>query len=611
MSQDGPARLPRTIADLVFFASGRHPKPDLLGRAGADGLRPISGREVLDAVRDLGLGLSEAGVRRGDRVAILSESRPEWLVCDLAILALGAVTVPIYPTLAAEQVRFILKDSGAKAVVVSTPAQLEKVAPAARTLGLGLIVTLFEALGTGDTDGPATRSLAAVSASGHRRILDSWGQARAFHDGARLVEPADLATIIYTSGTTGEPKGVCLSHANLVANLDGVLQVLDLGPDDRALSFLPLCHAFERLVSFVYLTSGVSMYFAESIETVGRDLSAVRPTVMTGVPRVFEKLHARVLLGGAAGSIGKRLVFRWAGRLAPRLGRARENGGRPRGWQALQGAVADRLVYARIRGAVGGRLRFAVSGSAPLGADLARFFLGVGLPILEGYGLTETAPVLTVMPLARIRFGTVGPPLPNVELRVGEDGEVLARGPNVMGGYLGRSADSAAALAAGWFHTGDIGAFDEAGYLRITDRKKELIVTSGGKKIAPQPIEGALRAHPLIAEAVLVGEQRNFPAALVVPDFAALASRLGVSRPATENAVREWLDTPGVRRLFEEAIAAVNQGLAQFERIKQFTLVPREWTLEAGELTPTLKVKRRVIDDHHRADIDAMYARPH
>jgi long-chain acyl-CoA synthetase len=328
---------------------------------------------------------------------------------------------------------------------------------------------------------------------------------------------------------------------------------------------------------------------------------------MTGVPRVYEKLYARVQAGGREGSAIKRAIFQWANRVAERRGDALVAGGSLPFMLGLQAKIADRLVFHKIREALGGRFRFAVSGSAPLGDVLGRWFLGIGLPLIEGYGLTETAPVLTVMPLDAIRFGTVGPPLPNVEIKIAPDGEILARGPNIMSAYYNRPADTAAVLKDGWFSTGDIGELDARGYLRITDRKKELLVTSGGKKIAPAPIESLIRAHALVGEAVLIGDKRHFPSVLIVPDFAALASALGQPKPADAAASAALAARPEARALYEPIIEEVNRKLAQFERIKKFQLLPRELTLDAGELTPTLKVKRRVIDEKYRAEIEEMY----
>ncbi len=348
--------------------------------------------------------------------------------------------------------------------------------------------------------------------------------------------------------------------------------------------------------------------FAESFDTVARDIKVVRPTIMTGVPRVFEKLHARILATGREATGLKRAIFNWAMSVATarghRLARAR---GRLSLWLKLVSPLADALVLRRVRESLGGRLRIVVSGSAALAASLGEFFYGVGVPIIEGYGLTETSPVLSVVPLEGVRFGTVGPPLPNVRLRIADDGEVLASGPSVMKGYYKRPAETAQAIRDGWFHTGDIGVLDAEGYLRITDRKKEMIVTSGGKKIAPQPLEAALRAHPLIHEAVLVGTGRHFPAALIVPDLAALAARLGAGKPGSAAEAETLVGRPDARALISAVVDGVNERLAQFERIKKFALLPREFTMEAGELTPTLKVKRRVIDERYKGVIDGLY----
>jgi long-chain acyl-CoA synthetase len=600
-----PPATAATIAELPFFVAGRFPKPDLVGRAAGGTVESQSGREFADRIRDLSLGLSALGMRQGDHVALLSESRPEWLLADFAILTAGAVTIPIYPTVSIEQVRFILTDSRTTIAVVSSPAQLEKVLEARAPL-LRTVVLIDGASDRAGDGSVRVRSMASVAAEGHQAIVSGWGVAREFQDRVRAVRPADLATIIYTSGTTAAPKGVMLSHGNLAANVAGVLQVLDLNESDTALSFLPLCHAFERTVAYVCLSSGVSLVFAESIDTIARDLLVVRPTVMSAVPRVFEKLHGRILEKGHQATGVRRRVFDWAMSVAERRG-AHLTLGQPVPWTLrVASSVADRQVFSRIRDGIGGRLRWAVSGSAPLNRRIAAFFAGAGLPILEGYGLTETAPVLTVTPPGGIRLGTVGPPLPNVELRIADDGEVLARGPNVMQGYFGRPEESAAALVNGWFHTGDIGALDEHGYLTITDRKKELLVTSGGKKIAPQPIEERFRADPLVNEAMLVGDRRHFPALLIAPDFRALARHLQVDEPD----VRADLDSPEVRALYQKIVDGVNLDLAQFERIKKFALVADEFSVASGELTPTLKIKRRVLLDKYADVIEAFYLNP-
>jgi long-chain acyl-CoA synthetase len=600
--------VPRTVAELPFFAAGRFPKPDLIGQCRGDQVIYTGGREFLDRVRDVSLGLTALGMTRGDRVALLSESRPEWLVVDFAILAARAVTVPIYTTLSAEQIGFILRDSGATMAIVSTPAQLAKVRQvAASTPDLRTIVVIDpdrETPEAGESAGVPVLRLSEVATKGHGAIRDGWGVARQFQETAKAIQLEDLATIIYTSGTTGEPKGVMLTHGNLIANLQGALAVLDLSDEDVALSFLPLCHAFERIVSYVYFSTGISMVFAESIDTIPRDLLTVRPTVMSGVPRVFEKLYARIHEKGRAEKGLKGRIFQWAMSIASARGEYIAAKRRLPWRLGVSSRLADRLIFSKIHAGLGGRLRYAVSGSAPLDPTVTRFFFGIDLPILEGYGLTETSPVLAVMPIGNVRLGTVGPPLSNVEIRIADDGEILARGPNVMRGYYNRADETAAVMSAGWFHTGDIGSLDEQGYLRITDRKKELLVTSGGKKIAPQPIEQRLRAHSLVAEAIMVGDRRHFPAALLLPDFAALGTLLGIEA----DAVRTQLDSSAVRALYQSVVDEVNRSLAQFERVKKFELVAEELTIANGALTPTLKVKRRVIEERFRDAIEAMYS---
>jgi long-chain acyl-CoA synthetase len=610
--------LPRTIAVLPFFAGGRHPKPDLVGRCTAAGIEKIPGSELIGRVRELSLGLTALGLDRGDRVAILSESRPEWLLTDFAVLAAGAVVVPIYPTLSNEQVAFILRDADVRLAVVSNATQLAKVLAAAPSVpGLQAVIVIdppdegsaADPASDGSSRAVAVSSWREACAAGHQAMRDGWGVAREFQERAQAVAPEDLATIIYTSGTTGEPKGVMLTHANLVANLDGINQVLDLRHDDVALSFLPLCHGLERMVSYIYMVTGVSMIFAESLDTVARDLAIVRPTVMSGVPRVFEKLHARILATGQAATGLRRRNFDKAVRTAGARGRRLASGQSLWPWLSLKSRVAERFVYGRVRAGLGGRLRFTVSGSAPLARDIGEFFYGLGLPVLEGLGLTETAPVIAVMPLDAVRFGTVGPPLPNVEVRMAEDGEILTRGPNVMAGYYRRPDETAAVMRDGWFHTGDIGELDDAGYLWITDRKKELLVTSGGKKIAPQPIEAALRRHPLVAEAVVIGDRRHFVAALLVPDFSALAERLGATTSAAEpDARRALLDRHDARALFQSVVDEVNGAMARFEQVKQFALLDQAFSMGTGELTPTLKVKRRVIEERYRTEIETLYS---
>ena len=581
---------------------GRYPSPLCLGRCHGSEIVGLSSQELFQRVRDLALGLGALGMEPGDRVALVSESRPEWILSDLAVLVGGGVTVPIYPTLSSAQARYILQDCGARLAIVSTKLQLEKVQEIRHLLpALEAVVVMDPAAVQA-----SVLALSDLEARGHERMTGEWGAAKAFRDRAREVKPDDLATIVYTSGTTGEPKGVMLTHGALVSNLRSAARVLDLGHEDVALSFLPLSHAFERMGAFVYLLTGVQMIFAESFDTIGRDVSMVRPTVLTGVPRVYEKMQARILEKGRANRPAKVALFQWAIGVADRRGRAMLTG-RPIGpLLAAQVAVADRLVFSKIRAGVGGRLRYVVSGSAPLPPAIAQFFQGLGVPIIEGYGLTETAPILTVNPPHAPRLGTVGRAMPGIEVRIAADGEILARGPNLMTGYYNKPEASAAVLRDGWFHTGDIGTLDADGYLTITDRKKDLLVTSGGKKIAPQPIESILRRSPLVAETMVLGDRRRYAAALIVPDFAMLEKRLKeLGRPPGEPA--ELVVRQDVVDLYQEIIDALNHELSQFERIKRIALLPEVFSVESGELTPTLKVKRKVVEERWRQKIEQLY----
>ncbi len=613
-----PAPELTTLADLPFHVLGRHPKPLLIGQVRQGAIEGASTRDWFDAVRDLALGLSSLGIRAGDRVVIMSESRPEWLLADFAILTLGAVTVPVYATLTPAQACYIIRDAGARLAFVSSAEQLDKLQRVRHELpSLEAVVTFAPP----EHASASVQTLEAVSARGHARLMGEWGAGREFRDRSRQIRPEQLATIIYTSGTTGEPKGVMLSHGNLISNLIAGHTVVPVTPDDVSLSFLPLSHSFERLVSYVYLAHGVTIVFAESMETVGRDLPIVRPTIMTGVPRVYEKFHARILERGHALPQPRRTLFHWGARVAHAWARAAGHGGRVSGILALESAIAERLVFSKIRDSVGGRLWGLVSGSAPLPLHTAEFFFGVGLTITEGYGLTETSPIVTANPIDAPRLGTVGTPIPGVDVRIADDGEVLVRGPNVMMGYYHKPEETAAVLKDGWFHTGDIGSLDAEGYLRITDRKKDLLVTSGGKKVAPQPVEAILRRSPLVTEAVLLGDRRRFICALIVPDFNALERRLkdlgrppadpspGSGSPRTESRDEraELVRRDDVVALYEELVEALNRELSQFERIKKFRLLPREFTIDAGELTPTMKVKRKAVEHNWGKEIDEMY----
>jgi long-chain acyl-CoA synthetase len=593
----------RTIADLPFHFMGRFPKPLLIGRSRGGVVEGLSSKDAFEQIRELALGLKSLGVVAGDRVAIISESRPEWVLCDLAVLALGAVTVPIYPTLSAAQARYILEDSGARLAIVSTRLQLDKVQDVRHLLPALIAVVMMDEAAAARA---SVLGLEELQRRGHEQMNSQWGAGKDFRDAARAIQPDQLATIIYTSGTTGEPKGVMLTHANLLSNLIAAAEVLDVGPDDVSLSFLPLSHAFERMASFLYLYTGVTMIFAESFDTIGRDITVVRPTVLTGVPRVYEKMQARILEKGSATPGLKGTLFKWAMKVGLTRARATLRGKHPGPFTSLQAGVADRLVFSKIRQGTGGRLRFVVSGSAPLPVSVAEFFSAIGLTVVEGYGLTETSPILTVNPVNAPRAGAVGKPVRDVEIRIAQDGEILARGANVMSGYYNKPDATAEVLRDGWFHTGDIGALDADGYLSITDRKKDLLVTSGGKKIAPQPIEAVLKRSPLISEAVVLGDRRRYAAALIIPDFAALERRLkDLGRPPGER--NHLVKREDVVALYQEIVDGLNRELSQFERIKRIGILPNEFSIDSGELTPTLKVKRKVVEEKYGDVIEDLY----
>ncbi len=602
----------RTIAELPFYVHGRHPKDALIGQCRGETTVMLSTREFFDQVRDQSLGLGTLGVRDGDRVAILSDSRPEWMIADLAVLTLGGVTVPIYPTLPPSQVRYILADSSASAIVAADEEQAAKVRAVWDDLpGLRTLIVMDAPEGDAGSDGGAgasgreTLSLAELASRGHQHLITGDGIGLGYKEAALAIQPDQLATIIYTSGTTGEPKGVMLTHGNLASNMIDSAGIVTLNDQDVTLSFLPLSHAFERLVNYLNLWRGVTITFAESLDTIAPNMQLVKPTVMTGVPRVYEKLHARIYEAVEGAPALRRKLFHWAVGVGTARAHARMAGKPAPLGNALQFPLADRLVLSKIRERLGGRIRILVSGSAPLMVPVAEFLFAIGAPVLEGYGLTETSPTVSVNPLERPKLGTVGPAIPNVEIRIADDGEVLVRGPNVMRGYYHKQAATDDVIRDGWFHTGDLGSLDEDGYLTITGRKKELIVTAGGKNVPPAPIEAALKRSPLVAEAVLIGDRRPYCSALLIPDFPTVAARV----PAAGDVPREAVvERPDVVSLFDGVVAEVNADLAPHEQVKRFALLPAEFSIATGELTPTLKVKRNVVGERWADAIERLYA---
>jgi len=539
------------------------------------------------------------GLERGARVAVLSENRPEWLISDYALLAAGAVPVPIYTSLSPAQIEYILSNSGAWGIIVSTPELLGKInGIRPRLPDLKLVIVMDAGPGAAD---PVAVFKEVVKRGGELVGRDP----DAFRRVSAAAQPSDLASIIYTSGTTGPPKGVMLTHANIVSNVEATGALFDFTPADRALSFLPLSHIFERTADYLYMSYGVTIVHA-AMEDLPEALRAMKPTVIAAVPRLFEKMRDRIESRVAGLPETRRRLFRWAhdaGRaacLAPLTGAPAPVVAR------LRYALADRLVLRNVRANLGGRLRYAISGGAPLPRDVLEYFISLGVTIVEGYGLTETSPVIAINDPRALRPGTVGRPIHGTEVRLGSDGEILARGPGVMLGYFNDAPATALALEDGWFRTGDIGALDGDGFLSITDRKKDLIITSGGKNIAPQPLESALCASGLIAQAVVIGNTRRFVSALIVPEkeaFARLCSDLGVRAEPRAEAIAH----PMVVAAFQRGVEAALRDFAAFEQVRKFTILTREFSIEEGEMTPTLKIRRRVVEERHRREIDAMY----
>lgn len=549
---------------------------------------PITYTELGRRVYALARALHELGVRKGDRVAILAENCPEWAITDWATLCLGAITVPIYPTLTAPQVGEILRDSEPKALVVSDKKQRRKACEAVEGTGLNPQIICVEPDSGGET--PSFEQMlnqpGALTESELRALVDA-------------SQPDDIITFIYTSGTTGEPKGAMLTHRNLISNIEAVLELIDWRPDDVFLSFLPLSHVFERMGGhFLPIYAGLTIAYAESLFTLANDMVEVKPTMMLGVPRFYASVMDRILASvRQMPPLRQKLFYRMleVGKVYAQCWR--EGRSAPLGVR-LQHAVLDKLVAAKIRERVGGRLRYFVSGGAALPKEVAEFFHAFGILIIEGYGLTETSPVLTVNPPRAPRFGSVGKPIRGVEIRIAEDGEILARGPNIMLGYYKKPEATAAAIDPdGWFHTGDVGYMDKDGYLYITDRKKDILVLANGKNVAPQPIENLLKQSELVQEAVVYGDGMSAPVALIVPNIDAL--RAFAKQAGIEADGDALLNHDAVQKQFRQELERVNRELADFQRVKGFRLISKPFSIETGELTPTLKVKRRVVAEKY------------
>lgn len=587
-----------TLNDIFFAAVERNLDRVMLHREAGQWL-PVSSRDLGRGVARTARALHSWGIRKGDRVAILAENRPEWPISDMASLLLGAVTVPLYTTLTAEQIAAMLQDSGCRAIFLSSDQHLHKILSILPQTQIEKIIVMDPVEFNGDLAPHTNRcvTMNQVTLSGPED-LGAELEAR-----ARSIAPDDLATIVYTSGTTGTSKGAMLTHGNIASNIQCSLLGFDMRPGEVSVSFLPLCHITARHVDFSMLYHGVTLAYCPFMDRLPAALQEVRPTFFVAVPRVYEKIYAKAK--HEAQRFPKRNIFDWA--LA--VGRSHKPeilaGQTPksRSWK-----LANKLVFSKIRAGMGGRVTTFISGGAPLGRELAEWYADVGIRIHEGYGLTETSPVIAVNTPVNHRIGTVGKILPNLAVRIAEDGEILVRGPSVFVGYWNRPEETKAALVDGWFKTGDIGHIDPDGYLSVTDRKKDLIKTSGGKFIAPQPIENSLKLHAFIGVAAILGEKRKFPAVMISPNFPLLEDWARANGVLFSSRV-ELVSHPKVQALYEEIVEGINQNLARFEKLKRVLLVAEEFTADNGVLTPTLKLRRRVIEERYRRQIDDLYAK--
>ena len=593
---------PVTVVDVFNRVARKHKRPDTLNYKRDGQWVSMSSDEMLARVKLIAAGLHAIGARRGDRVALLSDSRVEWTLTDAGSIFAGTVDVPIYPTLTPPQVRYILNDSGACILVLANRQKYDEIKDALGECPEVKHIVFFDPEGVTSDEG---LTLAQLEEKGREFEHREPGYIDRL---SAQTQPDELATIIYTSGTTGEPKGVMLTHSNLVTNLIDSSGHLSFGEHDTALSVLPLSHVFERQAMYMYLHQGMAVYFAESLQTVGPNLREVRPTVLVGVPRIFEKIYQRIRERAAEGGWLTSALLAWSVSVAKDYARLVIAHQSVPAFLKLKHVIASKLVFSKWQRAFGGRMRLLVSGGAALPEDLSYIYIGAGIPIVQGYGLTETSPVITTSRIEDNRVGTVGKAIPNVDIRIAEDGEIEVRGPNVMRGYYNKPEETRAVFTNdGWFKTGDIGTIDQDGFLRITDRKKELFKTSGGKYISPQPIEQAIKASRFVNQVVLIGAERKFPAALVVPVWEQLDSYCklkGIEAMSHAELCRH----PRIIDLIQRQIDGLTPNLAKYERIKKVALLEDEFTIEGGELTPTLKVKRRVIDEKYRDVIEKLYA---
>jgi long-chain acyl-CoA synthetase len=591
----------RTLPQLCLEAIRRYAKPDALNHKRAGKWIHISAESFVERVRHIALGLSELGVVAGDRVALLSENRPEWSIVDLAILSLGAVNVPIYTTQAVEQVSFILQDSGARLIFVSGRKVFKHARPGIENEPTLEGMVFFDADAVEEFEGAIT--LEDLEGRGvERERLDP----TAYDAMTRAVRHDEIATIIYTSGTTGEPKGVMLTHDNFLSNILSISSALPISHTDIALSVLPLSHIFERTVFYVFCYTGVSVYYAASFDQVGEHLGEVRPTIMTAVPRLFEKVYQRIIKKGMSAGGWRTKLFAWALEVGQHYAELKDKRAPVPPLLELKHEIASRLVFSKWRAGVGGRLRYFVSGGAPLSPTLSHAFWAAGISILQGFGMTETCIVSANRPYNN-KTGSVGLVFPGIDVKIADDGEILVRGPNIMRGYYNHQETTEAVMQDGWFQTGDVGHMDSEGHLYITDRKKDLFKLSNGKYIAPQLVESLIKQSELVNQVVVIGAGRKQPAALIVPEWEALSAAMlavGSSKPPTR---AEWSRDPAAIKLVQQEVAQLTKTLADYERVRRVALLPEEFSIDNGEMTPTLKIKRRVVDEKYGELIEELY----
>jgi len=595
----------KTIPEMFVYLTEEHSKTAknfLIMRKVEGKYEGISYQEFKDQTENFANGLASLGVKQGDKIAIISENRPEWVFSDMAILGLGAIDVPIYPSLTADSVEFILNNSEAKAIIVSNKLQLNKILKISdKCRHLKFIIVLNEK--DFITENKLLRSFKEIQEAG---ILFKANQTSFFSDSIRSIKENDLCTIIYTSGTTGEPKGVLLTHKNILSNVNSALKTFPINQDDVFLSFLPLCHIFERMAGYyTAFSSGGTIYYAESIESVAQNMIEAKPTIITTVPRLFERIYSKIIKNVESQSSSKQKIFYWAIEVGREYHKAKKEGSSTISL-SIKHKLADKLVFQKLRERTGGKLRFFISGGAPLARDLGEFFEAVGLQIVEGYGLTESSPVIAANKIDDYKFGTVGKPFPGVEIKIASDGEILARGPNIMQGYFKNKKETEEVLKDGWLHTGDIGVFDSEGFLMITDRKKHLFKTSAGKYIAPTPIENLFLASKFIDQFVLIGDRRMFLSALIVPDFEAIKDYADSNKIEYSN-MEELIKTKEIYDLIEKDMSGLQKKLANYERVRKFALLDKPFSLENNEITPSLKIRRKFVEERYGHLIEEMY----